>query len=51
MSGFASIGMAMAAEAGHDVDAAAAGLATAQVPGRMQRVAVGEGAPLSLIHI
>lgn len=37
--------LAMAAEAGHDVDAAAAGLATAQVPGRMQRVAVGEGAP------
>lgn len=37
--------LAMVGAAGHDVDAAASGLVHAQVPGRMQRVALGEGAP------
>lgn len=37
--------LAMVGAAGHDVAAAAPGLAAAQVPGRMQRVRLGEGAP------
>lgn len=37
--------LAMVGAAGHDVAVAATGLATAQVPGRMQRVSLGEGAP------
>ena len=37
--------LAMVGAAGHDVADAAAGLARAQVPGRMQRVDLGEGAP------
>lgn len=35
--------------AGLDVDAAAAGLASAQVPGRMQRVDLGPGAPHAVV--
>lgn len=37
--------LAMVGEAGLDVGAAAAGLASAQVPGRMQRVTLGAGKP------
>ena len=37
--------LAMVGARGLDVDAAAAGLASAQVPGRMQRVDLGAGAP------
>lgn len=37
--------LAMVGARGLDVDAAAAGLAPAQVPGRMQRVELGPGAP------
>ena len=38
--------LAMLAAVGVDVEAAATGLATARVPGRMQRVDLGAGAPL-----
>ncbi len=37
--------LALVGASGGDVDAAASGLADAQVPGRMQRVELGEGAP------
>lgn len=41
--------LALVGAAGLDVDAAAAGLATAHVPGRMQRVDLGDGAPFAVV--
>jgi UDP-N-acetylmuramoyl-L-alanyl-D-glutamate--2,6-diaminopimelate ligase len=41
--------LALVHAAGLDVDAAAAGLADAQVPGRMQRVDLGPGAPHAVV--
>ncbi|MFV0452226.1 MAG: UDP-N-acetylmuramoyl-L-alanyl-D-glutamate--2,6-diaminopimelate ligase [Propioniciclava sp.] len=41
--------LAMVAAAGEDLDRAAAGLAQAHVPGRMQRVGLGSGAPQAVV--
>ena len=45
----AAVAFAMLEAVGVPADAALRGLATAQVPGRMQRVPLGEGAPLVVV--
>lgn len=41
--------LALLGAAGHDVDAASRALCPAQIPGRMQRVDLGEGAPYAVV--